>query len=204
MSKEHRKVSYYNTLIFTIVAAIISVLLLLGLMFKGGRDYLPFIITLEVGIFSIIAYCIILIIQGERKSNKQKLYALSQLSFNICPDYFVKRTIGDREICSNEYVVKDDKNRRSIIKIFPEDDKLNPIGGLRPLPETHSFNYKGDEAKYDKFYLSEIESEKLLTAASDKCSILYKTPTDPALSYLKGYNLTPWTTMRAKCASAKT
>jgi uncharacterized membrane protein YhaH (DUF805 family) len=56
---DNKNTSYFNTLIFTIVAGIISLLLLLALVFKPVRDHaMYFIIALEVGIFTIIAVCI--------------------------------------------------------------------------------------------------------------------------------------------------
>ena len=205
MSRDNhnRKVSYYNTLIFTIVAGVVSVLLLLLLVFKGAREYLPFIITLEVGIFSVIALCITQIIMNESALSKLKKAFLSQISFSTCPDYYTKRIVGDKEICANEYVFTNEQNKRLIMKVYPQDDKLNPTKGMRPLPTTHSYDYKGDEPKYEKFPLTELESDKTLKTPSERCGPLFMSPTDPALEYLKGYDLVPWTTMRSKCASSR-
>lgn len=199
-NNDSKKISYYNTLIFTIISAIVSVLLLLVLLLKSGRDYLPFIITLEIGIFSIITFCVIQIIMGERNSEKNKQNEISKISFNTCPDYYLKKYNGDKELCSNEYIVKKG-GINYIMKIYPADDPSNPTGGIRPLPSAHTFNYQGNEVKYEKFHLSEIDNENRLKTMSDKCSVLYNEPSNPELSYMKGYNLTPWTTMRSKCAS---
>jgi hypothetical protein len=172
-------------------------------MFKGAREYLPFIITLEVGIFGIIAMCITQIIMNELALDRLKQLFSSRITFDTCPDYYTKRDVGDRELCANEYVVQDSRGSRFIMKLYPDDDKLNPIKGMRPFPTTHSYDYKGDEPKYEKFYLSELENEKSFKSVEEKCAPLYIPPTDPALEYLKGYDLVPWTTIRSKCASSR-
>ena len=56
------KVSYFNTMIFTIITGTFSLLLLLILLFKDGRKVLPLILTIEIGVFLIIAVCITQII----------------------------------------------------------------------------------------------------------------------------------------------
>lgn len=198
-----RKMSYYNTLIFTIIAGIVSVCLLLLLLFKDFKKYLPFIVTLEVGIFAIIATCIITIFVNESVLNKLKKQMGYQISFTSCPDYYTKRTIGDKEICSNDYVYFNDKKQPFIMKIYPIDDKSNPTKGARPLPTTHVYEYKGDEPKWEKFPLNELDSEQSFKDYSQKCAPLFSDPSEPNLQYLKGYSVIPWTTMRSKCAAAR-
>lgn len=196
-----KRVSYFNTLIFTIVSAIVSILLLLVLLVKDGDRFLPFVITLEIGIFSVIVVCIIQIVMNERLVNRLKAKADAQISFNSCPDYFTKRDNDNREMCANEYIYVDEKNKKYIMKIYPDDDKQNKSGGSRPLPPSHTFDYTGSEPKYEKFYLTEIENEKLLKTPGEKCAPLFNPPSDPNLNYLKGYDVIQWTTMRSKCAS---
>ena len=65
------KKSYYNTLIFTIIAGVVSVALLCILILKKGQEYMPFIVTLEIGIFSIIALCITMILVNEFRQSKK-------------------------------------------------------------------------------------------------------------------------------------
>jgi hypothetical protein len=201
MSDEKRKVSYFNTLIFTIIAGIVSILLLVLLFFKGFNEYLPFIIALEVGIFSIIALCITQIILNERFLDKLKKNIRETINFNQCPDYYTKRETGDKEICSSDYIYKDKGNKNWIMKIYPEDDLLNRSHGSRPLPANVSLDYIGNEPKYEKFPLHEIENEPTFKTYDDKCAPLTTDPQDPKLSYLRGYNLVPWSTMNSKCAS---
>lgn len=198
-----KKVSYFNTLVFTIVSAIISVLLLLVLLMKDGNKMLPFIITLEIGIFCIIALCIVQIVMNERLNNRLKANKNMQMDFSTCPDYFTKRTFDNRELCANEYITVDERGQKYIMKMYPEDDTTQGTSGARPLPPSHTFDYKTDDPKYEKFFLTEIDSEKLLTTPGQKCAPLFAKPSDPNLQYLKGYDLVQWTTMRSKCASAQ-
>ena len=179
-----------------------SVCLLVLLLFKDFRKYLPFIITLEVGIFGVIATCITTIFVNESVLDKLKKQMGYQISFSDCPDYFTKRIIGDKEICSNDYVYFNEKRQPFIMKIYPADDKSSP-SGVHPLPTTHVYEYKGDEPKWEKFPLSELESEQSFKDYSQKCAPLFSDPSAPNLLYLKGYNLVPWTTMRSKCAAAR-
>lgn len=202
MSDENRKVSYFNTLIFTIFAGIVSLILLVLLYFKGFNQYLPFIIALEVGLFGLILLCITQIILNELFLDKLKKNMAYTMEFNACPDYYTKRDNGTKEICSADYVYIDKNKKQWIMKIYPEDDPKNPTLGVRPLPNLASFEYRGDEPKYEKFPLNEIENEKTFKTYADKCGPLTKDSQDPSLSYLKGYNLVPWTTMNSKCASA--
>lgn len=201
MREEKKKISYFNTLIFTIIAGIFSILLLLLLFVKGFKTYLPFIITLEVGIFVIIAICIIQIILNERLFDKLKKNNSFNINFSSCPDYYTKRDIGTTEICSNEYIYTDEQSRKFIMKIYPDDDKLYP------LPASYTFDYientdtQSGQPKYEKFPLHEIENNTNLKTYNEKCAILNTDPTDLKLTNLKGYNLVPWTTMNAKCAS---
>jgi hypothetical protein len=201
MSNETNKVSYFNTLIFTILAGILSLTLLILLYYKNFRDFLPFIITLEVGIFGLIIICIFQIIYNEIFLNKLKKNMQYVMDFNTCPDYYTKRDNGSHEICSADYIYIDKNKKRWIMKIYPVNDITNTLSGSRPLPSTVSFDYKGNEPKYEKFPLHEIENEKTLKTYSDKCGILFSDPNDPTLAYLKGYNVIPWTTMNSKCAS---
>jgi hypothetical protein len=193
------KKSYYNTLIFTIIAGVVSVALLCILILKKGQEYMPFIVTLEIGIFSIIALCITMILVNEFRQSKKMDKASANVSFSTCPDYFVKRTLKDKELCSNEYLMKAEDGRQYLIKIYPEDSGTN-VNAQYSLPQTHSTNYNQDP-KYEKFYLNEIDSVTDIKSAADKCSILFNPPRDPKLANLRGYHLPPWTTMRAKCDS---
>ncbi len=195
-----RKTSYFNTLVFTIIAGIISIILLVLLFFKDFKKYLPFIVTLEVGIFAMITWCIIQIYINEYALDKLRKNLDYQITFANCPDYFTKRLVGDKEICSNEYIYIDENKQKKIMKVYPVDDPSRPVSGMRPLPSTAVSDYKGGEKKWEKFPLHEIENEPSFKTYSDKCAPLFQAQTDAKVQYLDGYNLVPWTNMRSQCS----
>lgn len=188
---DSKKTSYYNTLIFTIVAGIISVLLLLTLMFKRLRQFLPFIITLEIGIFLIIAWCVTVIYLNEKDMEKKRNEATS-IQFDKCPDYFVKTTEGDKLMCVNQYMYIDDKNNQYWMKIYPINESVTLPSNLN------------SGTNLDAFPLMSLEQDSTLKSYKEKCSPLFN-PSRPLNSqgqdpYLH-YDKLPWTTMRGKCAS---
>lgn len=190
-----KELSYKNTLIFTIIAAIISILLLLVLLMKNGRQYLPFIVTLECGIFFIILMCITQIYINEQNVLKYMNSKDKIVTFSKCPDYFTKRTIGDKEICSNEYIYFDDNKNKFILKIYP----LSTTKTIA-FPTNHITTYDSNAPpkKYEKFPLNEIQTAADLSTVAEKCSVV-TSPPGGKLSAYDDYSLIPWTTMRARC-----
>jgi hypothetical protein len=188
-----KQISYIHTLIFSIIAGIVSVALLLVLLIKKLQSYTPFVVTLEIGIFIIVFSCLIQIWLNEMRLANLRKNGIPYISFDSCPDYYVKRVDGDKEFCSNEYVYQDKTGKKYIMKIYPTE---RPVS----LPAVHNQNMTtNSDQPYDKFYLRSLESDPTLKSPSDKCAPLFTPPTDPNLSYLKGYDLLPWTTMRSKC-----
>ena len=61
--------SYFNTLIFTIISGIFSLVLIATLFFDMFKKYIPFIVTVEIGLFLIIGYCIYKIYNNEQKKD---------------------------------------------------------------------------------------------------------------------------------------
>ena len=62
----NKRISYKNTLIYTIVTAIVSLLILALLFIPSMFDYIYFIAVIELGIFIIIGVCIYKIINYEK------------------------------------------------------------------------------------------------------------------------------------------
>ena len=119
---DSKKFSYKNTLIYTIITAIVSVGLLVLLAFKGFFDYIYLIAIVELGIFCIIGYCIFRIINYEKGLDRMKLNSNNFIAFNECPDYFVKKfDTSGTPYCSNEYQVKDKVNNSYIEPIKHKD-----------------------------------------------------------------------------------
>ena len=192
MSKENKKISYKNTLIFTICAAVLSIILGAVLFFTSFRDYIYFIAIVEVAIFAIIGYCIYKIVTYEKRLEALRNSQRTTIAFTECPDYYVKKYDPKGvPFCANEYRVKDRQSNESIMKIYPSS--------IEP-PSTHNPTGQIDTApKYEKFYLGELANAKKLTNSKEKCSVLFTEPSDAALAQYKGYTQIPWTYVRSRC-----
>jgi hypothetical protein len=190
--KENKKISYKNTLIFTIVSAVVSIILIVLLAFASFREYIYFIAIVEVAIFAIIGYCIYRIVTYEKRLEALRNEKSKTVSFSECPDYYIKQfDVKGAPFCSNEYRVKDQHSNEYIMKVYPSSVET---------PSTIDQSTSIDNApKYDKFYLNEISSNKNLVTTKEKCGILYSEPTNPNLLQLKGYTEIPWTYMRSRC-----
>ena len=188
------KVSYFNTMIFTIITGIFSLLLLLVLLFSGGRKLLPLIITIEVGAFLIIAVCITQIIVNEKRKDKNQGDLASYIKFVNCPDYYMKRFMNEKEICSNEHSYVDPITRQVyIMKLIQVDNNNN-------LPIKHEPLYNDEIASsHDKFHLTELDNDKFFKNATEKCEILFSEPAKSELKSFSHYRFLPWTTMQSKC-----
>lgn len=198
MASKERKISYFNTLIFTIVTGIVSLALLGLLFFDIGKDFIVFLVTLEVGIFVIIGYCIYRIVSHER----QKQRALEQnqyvVDFNTCPEYYVKRMVGDTAYCFNDYTVKDANGNAYIMKVYPVAVNGTPV----QLPPTMvpSNQVANTDYLFEKFPLRALENDNTLKTQKEKCALLYNTPADRVHEYSHLPSV-PWTYAQSRCAS---
>ena len=94
---------YVNTMVFAIVAGIISLMLLLLIMNASDmvKQYSVFIITVEVGLVLIILTAIYRIVRFERKLRKENEVGLrNKVNVQTCPDYWTRS--GDT--CTSELV----------------------------------------------------------------------------------------------------
>lgn len=183
--------SYKNLLKFTIISAIVS-LVLLGLMFSSiMQPYLVFIITLEVGIFGIIVLCIYKIVNSDKK--KEKAY----VSFDQCPDYYVHyKTNKGNIICANQYIARDVDNNQYVMKLYPITDyKGDKLKTPDSFYVSNGYDASKDE-KYDKFLLKELESSTDLLKDTSFCDPLFN-PYENAT--FKNYNVIPWTYAKSRC-----
>lgn len=189
---DNKKITYRNTIIYTILAAIVSLGLLVLLAFKSFFDYIYLIAIIEIGIFIIIGYCIYKIITYEKSFEKLKDQKRYYIPFSECPDYYVKKFSNNGEpFCSNEYRVKDANDNTFLMKVYPD---------TVPLPTKHDAITSVDQSqKYEKFWLNQIENAKELRTTKDKCSVLSVQPTDPKLAKYRGFNNVPWTYVRGRC-----
>ena len=84
---------YINTMVFAVVAGIISLMLLLLLMYASDAVamYSPFIVTVETGLILIIGYAIYEIIAYERRMNGLSQNGTANLiAVDTCPDYWTR------------------------------------------------------------------------------------------------------------------
>lgn len=190
-----KKVSYYNTLIFTIISGLISLILLLLLYFVD-KTYMVGIIALEIGIFSVIITCIVQILLNEHMINKLKKSDNVTIKFDTCPDYYSRyQDTNSDTYCSNEFVYQD-YNRNYIIKIYPEDETPPAVHDPRSLDVIFTEG-KVVPAATEKFYLDDIENRKGKRTNIEKCEPLFKESRDSHM--IKGYEKIPWTNIKSKC-----
>lgn len=203
MANDNSKVSYFNTLIFTIVSGIISLLLLMLLFFDMGRQNAYLIVTVEIGIFTVIAFCVYQIIKNESLLNSLKKTVSAKISFSECPEYFNKSTSGDDVICWNNYNSTMPGGRTYLVKIYDAATPLPPV-----LPE-QGLEYNTSMLKRDAFKLYEIEQTPAFKDAKQECEYIMsepvvsaaRTPADAEfMNKFVGYSKTPWVHARARCA----
>ena len=93
---------YINTMVFCVVAGIISLMLML-LVFNSNeavREYAPLVITIEVGLILIIIAAIWNIIAYERAADAAAKNSFNaQLNVTSCPDYWTQNGL----MCTNSY-----------------------------------------------------------------------------------------------------
>ena len=196
-SDNQKKVSYFNTLIFTIITGVISLCILGLLFFEFGRAFIYFIVAFEIGVFILIGYCIYKIVAGAKKVNKNaESYVLR---FNECPDYFTKLTKSDGTIeCVNKYLVKDRNGDVYLSTITPthfNGDELSIPPSTTPDPTNPTI--------YEKIQLKQLEKDERFEKYQDKCNLVWNQPkaNDQKAAPYSGYSAVPWTYMRSRCES---
>lgn len=188
MASENSKISYFNTLIFTIVSGIISLVLIIMLFFPQGKSLIYMIVTAEIGIFSVIGICLYQIIKNELYLNNMKKNLPNRVSFSECPDYFIREDEKGTTMCKNRYKSRNASNEESTILIYPIDIDL-------PTSISNESNNT-----YDKMKLYEIEQNvSLLKEAREQCAVLDSSPMDSKLTAFNDYSKIAWTHARGRC-----
>ena len=105
--------NYINTLIFCIVAKVVTLILLVLLLFDIGWQFSWFILTVEIGLVAIIAYTLYKVYAFQKTIDEAAAAASTAPPFlNTCPDYFmmtIQEDTGDR-ICASKYTTGDGHN----------------------------------------------------------------------------------------------
>ena len=101
---------YVNTFVFSIIAALVCLILFLALWFgsSGLDEYAYMIITVEVGLLLVIIQAIARIIAYELRLKKEQSYAMdSALRVQSCPDYWTLTENGPVRECNATYTTPD-------------------------------------------------------------------------------------------------
>lgn len=195
-----KKISYFNTLIFTIVTGIISLCIVGLLFFEVGQKMIYFIIAFEIGVFILITYCIYRIASADKKLSKSKDGYV--LKFNECPDYFsryINPNENGRVECINNYIVKDRNGQVYLSTITPakyENENVTVPGTVPEIPSTTA-------PPYTRVVLNALEKDENFPKNDDKCGLIFKTPVakEPKTTPYRAYASVPWTYMRSRCES---
>jgi len=185
--------SYFRLMIFTIMSAIVSIILLVLLLLGFLQEYIYFVLGVECGIVIIIIYCIYKITRASSKWN----LSIPTIYFNSCPDFYTQKTDSNGvAYCANEHIVKDTYNNQSILKTYPLYT-TSTSGMPVTLPQTNDDSPPMTATpRYDRFYLNELEYAKDLPETSDKCQPLFGYSSNYA-----GYDVIPWSRYRSECQS---
>jgi hypothetical protein len=99
---------YFNIFVFTIIAGIVSLFLMLLLIFgsDGVTEYTTLIITVELGLLANIVGALYRIYKHERKlAELSKNIMDNLLTVKTCPDYWTMREVDGRKHCDRQYVL---------------------------------------------------------------------------------------------------
>lgn len=112
---------YINTMIFAIIAAIVSILLLVMVLFVPEvRVFTIGIATLEAGLIAVIVYSIVSIFEYEAMLKKKAKAGAKQLvTVDACPDYFanvMSPSSPNDVLCKNGYPSLDGRRRYFFVK----------------------------------------------------------------------------------------
>jgi hypothetical protein len=199
--EESRSKSYFRTLIFTVVASILS-MALFGVLFVK-RELMTFVILVEIGIFAIIGYCIYSIVNHEKLLSKMNNPNNYNLRFDSCPDYFIKRydDVSNKEFCSNEYVVVDKKSplsKKVLMKIVEENGTLPAKHTPTYMMKDKSTGIQIAPKPSDKFMIDTMMAPELLTN-KDRCDVIRTNVAPRADGKFDGFKGVPWTYTRTRC-----
>ena len=201
--------SYYNVLVFTIITGIFSLILLLLLFFDEFKGFIKFVITVEIGLFAIIVWCIYII----TKASKKKALPNLVINYGDCPDYYIKNTDNSgTPYCENKYLYQQPNGSKYLMSIFPASN-YNTANSYTSLGSSNHTQFNvpaGPSNAYTWFPYTDTSvignvglsscpnsTEPNLQA---KCSLMYSDPpTTSANAFMAGTKNIPWTYMQSRC-----
>jgi len=193
----NKKIEYFNTLIFTVITGIVSLIVLCMLFFDFGKKFVYLIIMFELGVFVIIGLCIYEIMKAETKKTNVDGY---QIRFNQCPDYYSSVSLNGTDYCMNWFQGKDAFGKDVIIRVYPLQDSFgNEITVNKEFPASELT--PAQTSTYTNFALYDLEKEERLPTQNKKCDVIFKPSRDTNLAKYAGHSVVPWTYARSRCQS---
>lgn len=196
------KLSYINTLVFTIIAGIFSLAILVLLFFPIGKQFIVFIVALEIGIFCLIAYCIYKIATNESYLRRLRDSKNLVVNFDECADYYVRRTNkSGTQVCSNDYVMTDETNTKYVMKIWDASSSNIPLANSINDNKINYFGASNATAadamnRREVYPLKELASASNLATFTDKCKPFFYD-----VAGYSEYKTIPWSYAKSRCQS---
>lgn len=104
---------YLNTLIFCIIAKALTLFLLVMLLFDIGWTFRWLILTIELGLVTVIAWTLYKVYEFQKNIDAIAAAAATAPPLvDTCPDYFVKTASAESNdmVCKSTYTTTDSKN----------------------------------------------------------------------------------------------
>ena len=134
LNNETKKRLYLNTLIFCLVGGVVSIALLMLLVYGGGTasSFVPLIVTVELGLLSVLIYALVVIIKNERKDRDRANNATDNIvAATKCPDYWTVSSDpadSSKSVCVRRYVAPPSTDgineSTSIFVVQGQDDRV--------------------------------------------------------------------------------
>jgi hypothetical protein len=187
--------TYVNTMVFAIIAGMVSIALLCTLLLSESlTEYLFAIITIEVGLVAIIIFALYRIIAYEAKM-RSAVNNASRNAFaaNNCPDYYTLKYSSngiDQNTCTNMFRGKS-PDGFSYVMYFVPSEKFQRTG------QGSSVRFLGNPAN-NSILIKSMETMPIDQA----CKMVQGLPEESDGKKANPNNYTiPWTDLRPKCES---
>lgn len=141
---ELRNQSYLNTLIFTIIAEGITVLVIGLLAIPPIRAFTPFLLTLEIGMIIVILWTIYAINRYHKVMAKQFKVLKNTFVSNVpCPDYYVRDSDDDGNlVCKNDYTSPNGRLKINLFQMAMIHQQMNQLMKLKLMKFSQIVHYK--------------------------------------------------------------
>jgi hypothetical protein len=185
--------TYLNTLIFSIVTGLFTLMLLLALLFSSSfNQYAYAIVTVEVGLIAIITHALYKIIAYENRLTKLSRNATKNaLVAQSCPDYYtVGYDASGALTCKNYFEGRSPSGERFVMFYVPGDQFTEKI-----VSGKRSFTFFGNPPA-SVINVKDFENKRI----DDTCKVVQGRPPESDEKMTEANNYTvPWTDMRPKC-----